>query len=311
MIFTTAFSAVFPLFAKIAIGFGIRQARLLSAQTFDELNRLVFKLFLPALLFANIYRIEFSSIERTSLLWYSIIAVLGVFGIFFLIVPILISDNRQRGVVIQGICRSNFVLFGIPMATNLYGGVSAAFASLLGGLVVPFYNVLSVIVLEYFRGKKPDYRKIGTGIVTNPIILGALLGAGFSLLQIKIPYLIEQILFEISAITAPLALIVLGGSVTYSTVRTNTKALVFAVLGRLVLVPAIGLAVSIAVGYRNLELILLMSMFASPTAVSSYTMSQQMDGDADLAGQIVVFTTLFSLITLFLWISTLMAFGYF
>src|SRR5690554_1837785 len=111
MIFKTSFSPVFPLFAKIAIALGIRQARLLSAQTFDELNRFVFKLFLPALLFANIYRIEFSSIERTSILWYSIIAVLGVFGIFFLIVPILISDNRQRGVVIQGICRSNFVLF--------------------------------------------------------------------------------------------------------------------------------------------------------------------------------------------------------
>jgi predicted permease len=144
----------------------------------------------------------------------------------------------------------------------------------------------------------------------NPIIIGGLLGLSFTLLQVKLPTMIENFLFEVADIATPLALIVLGGSVTFTSVRNNLRPLSIGIINRLIIVPAVGLTISILVGFRGLELILLMSMFASPAAVSSYTMAQQMEGDADLAGQIVVFTTVFSLITLFFWISGMMALGF-
>jgi predicted permease len=144
----------------------------------------------------------------------------------------------------------------------------------------------------------------------NPIIIGGLLGLFFTLLQVKLPTMIENFLFEVADIATPLALIVLGGSVTFTSVRNNLRPLSIGIINRLIIVPAVGLTISILVGFRGLELILLMSMFASPAAVSSYTMAQQMEGDADLAGQIVVFTTVFSLITLFFWISGMMALGF-
>ncbi|MGE4583129.1 MAG: AEC family transporter [Sphaerochaeta sp.] len=310
MIFSTAFAAVFPLFAKIAIGYGIKTSRLLSERSLREMNALVFKVFLPTLLFSNIYKTDFSTIESYHLLWYALVVVVIMFLTYLLVIPRFVADNHQRGVVVQGICRSNFILFGIPMAATLYGGVSAGLASLLAGIVVPMFNMLSVIVLEYFRGQKPDYRKMLKGVVTNPIILGGLLGSVFALTGLRFPALVEQAVFEVADIATPLALIILGGSVTFSSVKHNLKPLVIAVLNRLVIVPAIGLGVSILLGFRNLELILLLAMFASPAAVSSYTMAQQMDGDADLAGQIVVFSTLIALVSLFLWISLLMALRY-
>jgi predicted permease len=128
---------------------------------------------------------------------------------------------------------------------------------------------------------------------------------------LRIPVLFEKFLAEIASIATPVALIILGGSVTYSSVKHNMRHLVLGVANRLIIVPAIGLGISILLGFRGLELILLLSLFASPAAVSSYTMAQQMDGDAELAGQLVVFTTTLSLVTLFFWISGLMAFGYF
>jgi predicted permease len=226
------------------------------------------------------------------------------------IIPKLVTENSQRGVLVQGICRSNFIFFGMPMAMQLYGGTSAGIASLMVGVVVPLVNMTSVTALEYFRGRTPDYPKILKGIMKNPIIIGGLLGLSFTLLQVKLPTMIENFLFEVADIATPLALIVLGGSVTFTSVRNNLRPLSIGIINRLIIVPAVGLTISILVGFRGLELILLMSMFASPAAVSSYTMAQQMEGDADLAGQIVVFTTVFSLITLFFWISGMMALGF-
>jgi len=274
------------------------------------MNNVVFRVFLPTLLFSNIYKTDFTKITSFGLLGYSVLAILTMFVFYMITIPRLIDDNRKRGVLVQGICRSNFIFFGMPMAATLYGGASAGIASLMVGVVVPLVNITSVIALEYFRGNTPDYPKILKGIILNPIILGGILGMVFALSGTKLPKFIEGLIFEVADIATPLALIILGGSVTFTSARANVKPLVIGVLNRLVIVPAVGLAISILVGYRGLELVLLLSMFASPAAVSSYTMAQQMNGDGELAGQIVVFTTAISLITLFFWISGLMLLGF-
>ena len=274
------------------------------------MNNVVFRVFLPTLLFSNIYKTDFTQITSFGLLGYSVLAILTMFVFYMVTIPRLIEDNQKRGVLVQGICRSNFIFFGMPMAATLYGGASAGIASLMVGVVVPLVNITSVIALEYFRGNTPDYPKIIKGILLNPIILGGILGMVFALSGMKLPKLIEGLIFEVADIATPLALIILGGSVTFTSARANVKPLVIGVLNRLVIVPAVGLAISILVGYRGLELVLLLSMFASPAAVSSYTMAQQMNGDGELAGQIVVFTTAISLITLFFWISGLMLLGF-
>ncbi|MGE0073772.1 MAG: AEC family transporter [Sphaerochaetaceae bacterium] len=310
MIFLTAFSVLFPLFGKIIIGYSLRRFNFLSEKTLREMNNVIFRVFLPTLLFSNIYKTDFTKITSFGLLGYSVLAILTMFVFYMVTIPRLIDDNRKRGVLVQGICRSNFIFFGMPMAATLYGGASAGIASLMVGVVVPLVNITSVIALEYFRGNTPDYPKILKGIILNPIILGGILGMGFALSGTKLPKFIEGLIFEVADIATPLALIILGGSVTFTSARANVKPLVIGVLNRLVIVPAVGLAISILVGYRGLELVLLLSMFASPAAVSSYTMAQQMNGDGELAGQIVVFTTAISLITLFFWISGLMLLGF-
>ncbi len=311
MIFSTAFSVLFPLFAKIALGFGIRNAGLLSESTLRQMNNLIFRMFIPTLLFTNIYQTDFSTITSFRLLWFSVLSILVMNAFFLVFIPMIEPENRKRGVMVQGICRSNFIFFGMPMAVALFGGASAGMASLMVGVVVPMVNVTSVVALEYFRKKTPNVGMIIKGILLNPIVIGGLLGLACSLASIRLPAMVERFLVEIAGIATPLALIILGSSVAFTSVKANRKSLILAVAGKLLIVPAVGVTLSILAGFRGLELILLMSMFASPAAVSSYTMAQQMDGDADLAGQIVVFTTAFSLLTLFFWITTLMALGYF
>lgn len=310
-IFSTAWTVLFPLFGKIAIGFGLRKLNLISLEALREFNNVVFRVLLPILLFSNIYKANFSEITSFRLLGYAVITILVIFTFYMFLIPKLIKDNRQQGVLVQGICRSNFIFFGIPMATYLYGGTSASIASLLVGVVVPVVNVMSVIALEYFRGKTPNFANILKGIILNPIIIGGVLGLISNLMGLRFPPSIENLIAEIAGIATPLALIILGGSVTFTSVRANRKPLLLGVLNRLLIVPAIGIFISILIGFRGVELVLIMALLASPSAVSSYTMAQQMGGDAELAGQIVVFTTVFSLFTLFMWITSLMALGYF
>jgi len=274
------------------------------------MNNVVFRIFLPTLLFSNIYKTDFTQITSYRLLGYSVLSILIMFTFYMITIPRIIEENQKRGVLVQAICRSNFIFFGMPMAATLYGGASAGIASLMVGIIVPLVNITSVIALEYFRGNTPNYSKIFKGILFNPILIGGLLGMFFALSGIRLPMVIEGLFFEVANIATPLALIILGGSVTFTLKRINLKPLMIGVLNRLIIVPAIGLLISIAFGFRGLELVLLMSMFASPSAVSSYTMAQQMGGDSELAGQLVVFTTAISLITLFLWISGLMFLGY-
>ena len=124
----------------------------------------------------------------------------------------------------------------------------------------------------------------------------------FVYFKIELPVSIEKTVSDISKIATPLAFILLGSSFKFSAFSAYIKQLLITVLGKLIIVPAIILYIAALLGFRDIELTCLLSVFASPTAVSSYTMAQQMDGDDLLAGQIVVFTSLLSIITVFLWI---------
>ena len=122
------------------------------------------------------------------------------------------------------------------------------------------------------------------------------------LLKIQLPPVVEKTVSQISAAATPMALIVLGASFNIKSVEEGIKDLSICVIGRLIVVPAIILSVAALIGIRDIAFITLIGIFASPCAVSSYTMAQQMDSDADLAGNTVIFTSALACFTMFVWI---------
>ena len=297
-----ALNVVLPLFLCMAAGYGLRRIRMVDGPSLKVMNRLCFKVFLPILLFRNVYTTNLSESFNGPLILFSVAGVFGYFLLLMLVVPRLEKENRRRGVLIQGIFRSNFVLFGLPVAISLCGEDHVGVTSLLIGIVVPVFNVLSVVALEVFRGGRIYVKKIVKGILTNPLILASLLGVIFYLLKINLPQAIDKTVLDLSRIATPLSLIVLGASFTFGKIPGMAKQLTIGVLGKLVIAPLIMVPLAILLGYRNVELISIMIMFGSPTAVSSFTMAQEMDGDGDLAAELVVFTTGISILTIFLWI---------
>ncbi|MDP4132646.1 MAG: AEC family transporter [Bacillota bacterium] len=306
-----SFSIVFPLFVLLALGFLLRQTKIFDENTVNKLNSSVFKIFLPTSVCINVYHSKINDIFDAKLISYAAGSVILSFIILFIIIPLIVKEPCRRGVLIQGIFRSNFLILGLPLAQNLYadGSIDGA-ASILIAIIVPIFNVLAVVALEVFRSGSPSYKKILKGIVTNPLIIGSSLGFLLLLSSIKLPSLLDNTISEIAQIATPLALIALGASLNFKSIRGNITPIIWGILGKLVIVPAVFLTIAILLGFRNRELAILLSLFASPTAVSSYTMAHQMGCDYELAGQLVVFGTSLAILTLFLWIFLLTYLGY-
>lgn len=305
-----SFNVVIPLFINIMFGYFIKRIRLVDAKTLKVMNNVTFKTFLPLLLFYNVYKTKLDGAINAKLMIFAPTAILTACILATIVILILEKENKRRGVLIQSIFRSNFVLFGLPVVISLFGEESAGVASMVIAVIVPLFNFLAVIILEIFRGGKIDIKKIVQGIITNPLILSSMLGLILLFLNIRLPYFLEKSINDISKIATPLALIILGGSFEFSKISGNMKQILIGVAGKLVAVPIIFVPIAIKLGFRHIELATLMIMLTAPTAVSSFTMAEQMDGDGELAGQLVVFSSAVSVFTIFVWIFVVKQLGY-
>lgn len=219
--------------------------------------------------------------------------------------------DRTRGAMIQAVYRSNFILMGLPVAENIYGKGCVSVTAALIMFVVPLYNFLAVIVLEYFRGGRANLKSVLKKILTNPIILGAVAAILALALNISVPSAVNKTISGMCDATTPIAMILLGASFNKGSVHTGKKNLTICVLARLVIVPAIGLGLAAMLGVRDVALVSLIAMMAAPPAVSSYTMAEAMDSDGELAGNAVIFATPLSCVTIFLWLFLFKSLGMF
>lgn len=293
-------NVVLPILILVGFGYYLKKVNLLNDNLLNGLNNLLFKIFLPTLLFTSMYKTDLKTAFNGGLLAFSGIGLLILFGILLIIIPKIEKENRKRGVMIQGIFRSNFLILALPIASALYDDSELGPVTLAVAFVIPIYNVLSVVVLEYFRGGKPDVKKMLKGIVTNPLMIASMIGIIFLVSEMKLPFVFEKSVNDVSKIGTPLGIILLGAGFKIEKIGEHLYSTIISVLGKLVFAPVLALALAIFMGFRDIELITIFLIFGAPTAISSFNMAQQMDGDSDLAGQIVVFSSVFCSITIFI-----------
>ena len=305
-----SFNTVFPLFFMIVLGYVLVRVSKLDDSSVKKLNNFSFIIFQPALVFYNIYNSDWSQTWNPSLVLTSVIMVVGTFLLLCVIVPLLEKNNRRRGVLIQAIYRSNFLLFGVPICTSLFGDTAGGTPSMIAMFVIPIFNVLAVISLEMFRRGKPQPLPILKGIITNPLIIGSLAAVALKIIGIELPTSLAKVSKQLADMATPLALIGLGGTLKFSSVAHHKRQLISGIAARLVIVPVIAIPIVVMLGFRGVELATLMCLASAPTAVGSYVMAEQMDGDADLASHLVVFSAALSVFTFFIYIFILKSMGF-
>jgi predicted permease len=309
--FFVCINAVIPLFCLLVIGYIVRRTGLLKDEEVHRFNHMVFLVFFPPLMFQNLYGNNDGFLPDGKLLLFAVPFILCVIALSIPLVKKIEKNPKSQGAMIQAIYRSNFILMGLPVTINIFGKGNVSETALLIAVIVPMYNVISVIILESFRGGKADGKEMVKKVATNPIILGAVAGILAVVLHITLPTPIATVVEWMSDVTTPMALILLGASFDITTVKGQKRDLVFCLIMRLLVVPGIGLSLAALLGFRGVQLVALIAMLATPMAVSSYTMADSMDSDGELAGNCVIFSTPISCLTLFFWLFLLKSLGLF
>ena len=295
------FEAVLPIFLLMALGYIAQRTGVVRRESVPAMNKAVFRYFMSFTMFQSLYASDLSQVVQPKLLTFGMAGTLVVYGAAVGWVLLTECAPEKRGVKIQGIFRTNFLLLGLPLAQSLAQGEDMGAVAMLVAVIIPVYNVLAVITLEVFRGGRPQWGKVLLNVVKNPLILGAAAGLLCLLLRVRLPSVLETAVGQISAVSTPMMLFLLGAFFRFDGLRRYRKDLAEVCLARLVAVPGAALTAAYALGFRGAAFAGLIGMFGSSTAIASFTMVQEQGGDDELAGDIVVATSALCVVTLFLW----------
>ena len=331
-ILMTAVNAVLPIILLILLGYILRKKNFISENFVKTGNKLVFKILLPCMLFINVYNIESFSAIRWDIVIYSMLIALLIF-IMGLVTAVLTTDvAERRGVILQCTYRSNFAIIGLPLAEALGGSEAVGVAAVISAFSIPLFNTLAVISLSIFVDKsgKGGIKKVLLNIAKNPLITGVVLGLVCLGIRAFQGEMFGEVVFALNkqtkflysainnlkAIASPLALLVLGGQFEFSAVKGLKKEIVVGTVWRIVLAPIIGIGGAVLLSNCTSllscgvnEYPALIALFGSPVAVSSAVMAGSMGNDEQLATQLVVWTSICSIVTLFLQVCILMGAG--
>lgn len=312
MNFSLSITVVLPLCLYIGIGFLAKVRGLLSPRTISEMNALTYRFLLPLLMFKNMLGAEtvFQESSNYGVVVYLFVIVTVEFLAFLLIINLFVKDTKPRqGSIIQGCFCANSILFALPIVTAICGEEQLGVASLCIAFIVPYYTVLSVIVLEAKCGKNENTAKLIKAIFTSPLILGTLAGILFCICDIQLPAVIHSSINTLTSMATPLALVLLGAGLSIQNLSRDWRELALVCICKLILSPLFIVLGAWLLGWRGTTFVTLLGLTCVPTSVSSYSRAEQMGADGELAGEIVASTTILSIVTVFLWVSLLSSAG--
>lgn len=311
--FLYAFNGVMPVFVVAFVGYILRQKNFLTEEFVKVADKLVFRVMLPCLLFTNVAYIDIKEIggNDLKLVLFCVVAAIVLTLLLSLIVPLFVKDKGKVGAFVQGVFRSNVAFLGLPFAQNLFGDEGMRIASIALAVIVPVYNVIAVIVLCTFNPQKSaDNNTFGKriaeilkGVVKNPLIIAIVIALPFALFGVgnDLPKSIKSSVDYFAKASTTLAILTIGASFKLNELKGRIGLASVVTLLKTVIVPATFMVFTYyALGFRGVHLGIILIVFGTPTAISSYIMAKNMNSDASLANQIVLLTTLVSMFTIFL-----------
>lgn len=300
---------VIPMAIMVGIGAVLRIVKLADEPTMKKVDKLIFNVFMPMLSFYNIYKTDFTQLTQVGYIVFGC----GILTLLFIgcmvIVPRLVKPMPTAASLGQAIFRANYLIFGAAVAESIYGEGNFGKIALMGAIAVPMFNALAAVLLERARNSTASSRKLLLAIAKNPTVLATILGILVNLTGLVIPVLVLDVVQDLAGLTTPLSFLSIGVTLKLGQVEKKSY-LISGVLLRLVLIPMAVIPLAILCGFRGQELCALMILFGAPTAVSSYPMAVAMDADGDFAAQMVAYTTIFCLPTIFLWTLFLNSMGW-
>lgn len=300
---TLCFHAIMPLLLLMLLGYFLKQIKFIPQSGFDAIDKLCFKIFVPVMLFNNVYTADFSKEFNLQATVFMELGIIGTFLVSFFLTPKLMKRSKEDiATVVHGVCHGNLAVLGMPLITNLFGQSGMAVYSIMLACTSPIINPLMVFEHIYFQGDKIKPGRLMLNVLKSPFLIGTLSGLACKLLGIQFPTFMQTAITNVKSIASPLCLIALGGSFSFGSIKGMVGPVVNSVLTKCVWVPAIVLGIAVALGFRGIVLASLMVIFCCPSAAATYSFCTGYCGNPQLASQIVVYSTAFSIFSMFLWL---------
>lgn len=306
-------NATIPIFLTMVTGWVMKKIKLLDEHSTSVINKIVFRVFLPALIFMDLAEQDFVGLWDSKFVLFCILATLASILISATI-SLLIKEKADRGEFIQASFRSAAATLGIAFMTNIYDSVAMVALMIIG--CVPIYNTVAVIILSltasdsHNTDKKALAKKTLYNLVTNPIILSIIAGLIWSVLKLPLPAIFVKFMTYLGNVASPLALVGLGASFELSGLRKKLLPIIAVNFNKLILFCLLFLPLAVYMGFRDEKLVSALIMVGSATTSSSFIMAKNMGHDGTISSSAVMTTTLFSAFTLTLWLFILRSLGY-
>lgn len=288
-------NATMPIFLTMILGLFFRKVGILDESFTSKMNKFVFKIALPVLLFQDLSDSDFSAVWDIKFVLFcffaTLLSILAVWGLSH-----LLKERSARGEFIQAAYRSSAAILGIAFIQNIYGNSGMAPLMIISS--VPLYNIMAVVVLAVFGPEREEItadfvKKTAKNIVTNPIILGIAAGLLWSVLRIPKPVILQKTVQNIAVLATPLGLIAMGASFEAKSAAKNIRPSIAA---------AVFLPIAVILGFRQEKLVAILVMLGSATTVSSFIMAKNMGHEGSLTANTVMLTTCGSAFTLTFWL---------
>lgn len=304
-------NATIPIFLMMLLGMLFRKLGWMDEVFAAKMNKFVFLVPLPVLLFEQLATVDFSEVWDIKFILFCFV-VTAISITISTLISLLWKDRSIKGEFIQATYRSSAALLGIAFIQNIYGTAGMAPLMIIGS--VPLYNVMAVVVLSLFKPGNNSFdkalvKKTLKGIVTNPIIIGIVAGFVWSALKLPMPLILHKTVSSIGATATPMGLMSMGATFEMKKATSKMKPTLVAVFMKLVGFCAIFLPMAALLGFRNEEMIAILVMLGSATTVSSFVMARNMGHEGTLSSGVIMMTTLLSAFTLTMWLDVLRSFG--
>jgi len=295
-----------PMFLLVIVGATLNKCKKVNKEFTVVADWLVFKVALPIMLFLEIASSEFSSGMDGGLISFCIISVTVGFLVITIVSVFCIRDVSKRGAFIQGACRSNVAIIGLPIAEGMFGDVGVKTIAVVIPFIILMFNVYSVIVMSIFSSSSEHkmnaktVRNLMINIITNPLIIAVICGGLVMISGIEFPLFVNSTLKYLGNLATPLSLISLGASFRKESLKGRLGYAITAASIKTIVLPLVFVTIAVFLGYRGPALGSILICFAAPTAASSYIMAKKMDNDHELAGQILILSIMMCIITVFI-----------
>ena len=304
-------NATIPIFLMMLLGMLFRKLGWMDEVFAAKMNKFVFLVPLPVLLFEQLATVDFSEVWDIKFILFCFV-VTAISITISTLISLLWKDRSVKGEFIQATYRSSAALLGIAFIQNIYGTAGMAPLMIIGS--VPLYNIMAVVVLSVFKPGNNSFdkalvKKTLKGIVTNPIIIGTVAGFVWSALKLPMPSILHKTVSSIGATATPMGLMSMGATFEMKKATSKMKPTLVAVFMKLVGFCVVFLPMAALLGFRNEEMIAILVMLGSATTVSCFVMARNMGHEGTLSSGVIMMTTLLSAFTLTMWLDVLRSFG--